>query len=74
MDKKIIAIIILAVLLAGALLFYAYNYVLAKGYNLGKGDLIIDMNRNSYFPLIVQQNNQTIIQNRNLNDLCGGTE
>ena len=52
MDKKTIAIIILAVLLASALLFYGYNYTLNKGYQLGRGDLILDMNINSYFPYI----------------------
>jgi len=72
MDKKTIIIIILAVLLASALLFYGYNYTLNKGYQLGRGDLILDMNLNSYFPVIIQQNNQTLIKNTALQEICGG--
>ena len=72
MDKKTIAIIILSILLAFALLFYGYNYTLNKGYQLGRGDLIIDMNLNSYFPLIVQNNNITQVKNTRLQDICGG--
>ena len=70
--KYIIAIIILSILLASALLFFGYNYTLNKGYQLGRGDLIIDMNLNSYFPVIFQQGNQTIIKNTALQEICGG--
>ena len=72
MDKKTIAIIILSIIIAGLLLFYGYNYILNKGYQLGRGDLIIDMNINSYFPVIIQQNNQTLIKNTALQEICGG--
>ena len=70
MDKKTIAIIILSILLLGIVLVLSYNYTLNKGYQLGRGDLIIDMNLNSYFPVIIQQNNQTLIKNTALQEIC----
>ena len=67
-----IAIIILAVLLTAALLLYGYDYVLDRGYELGRGELILDMNLYSYIPVIIQQGNQTLIKNTALAELCGG--
>ena len=67
-----IIIIILALIVIGFSLFYFYNYTLNKGYQLGRGDLIIDMNINSYFPVIIQQNNQTLIKNTALQEICSG--
>ena len=71
MKTEIIIIIILSILLLGAILFYGYNYTYAKAYNQGRANLIIEMNQNSYFPVLVQQNNQTIIKNTALNQICG---
>ena len=73
MDKKTIAIIILSIIIAGLLLFYGYNYTLNKGYQLGRDSLIIDMNKFSYFPVIIQQNNITQVKNTALTELCGGS-
>ena len=72
MNKQTIAIIILSILLAIAILFFAYNYTLNKGYQLGRGDLILDMNTFSYFPYIYQQGNQTLIKNTALQEICNG--
>jgi len=71
MDKKTIAIIILSILLLGIILVLSYNYTLNKGYQLGRGDLIIDMNKFSYFPVIIQQNNITQVKNTALQEICG---
>ena len=67
-----IAIIILAVLLAGLLLFQGYEHVFNIVYLAGREDLIIDMNKFSYFPVIIKQGNQTIIKNTALQEICGG--
>ena len=71
MDKKTIAIIILSIIIAGLLLFYGYNYTLNKGYQLGRGELILDMNKFSYFPVIFQQGNLTQVKNTALQEICG---
>jgi len=71
-DKKIIAIIILSIIIAGLLLFYGYNYTLNKGYQLGRGELILDMNKFSYFPVIFQQGNLTQVKNTALQEICNG--
>ena len=72
MKKEVVIIIILSILLLGITLVLSYNYVLNKGYQLGRGELILDMNTFSYFPVIIQQNNQTLIKNTALQDICGG--
>ena len=72
MDKKTIAIIILSIIIAGLLLFQGYEHVFNIVYQAGRGDLIIDMNINSYFPVIIQQNNQTLIKNTALQEICNG--
>ena len=72
MDKKTIAIIILSIIIAGLLLFYGYNYTLNKGYQLGRGELILDMNKFSYFPVIFQQGNLTQVKNTALQEICNG--
>ena len=78
MNKQTIAIIILSIIIAGLLLFYGYNYTLNKGYQLGRGDLILDMNINLYFPLIcVYENNITTqkrvnLESLNLREICNG--
>ena len=72
MDKKTIAIIILSILLLGIILVLSYNYILNKGYQLGRGDLILDMNKFSYFPVIFQQGNLTQVKNTALQEICGG--
>ena len=74
MDKKvmIVIIIMLALIILTFVLNEIYRTAYEKGYQLGRGELILDMNKFSYFPVIFQQGNLTQVKNTALQEICNG--
>lgn len=83
--KVIIALALLLIISVGYILYINLAAsIYKKGYETGKNDLIITMNKNGIIPVIVEQElinkttNETYVintlQEKSLNDLCRGTK
>lgn len=69
-DYKTLIIIALVVALVMISSLYIYGKIYQDAFIKGQQYIIVDMNQNSYFPVIVTNNNITSIQKVNLNELC----